>query len=276
MDPLTVIRTVWHHKAYVFPVLLVTLIAAAYVFQFGPRYYESSMSYAMVNPKVPTDQELETNPGLAGLNRDNPFLRASDPSLISEVLIARLSNSKTAESLKTSGLSRDYTVLEGINGNGFVVSITGHGESEVQALETTRALGVLLESELRTIQKVSGADDRYLFTALMVNPPDKATEQFSSRLRSLIMVVLGGVVLMFGAVSLGRSLESVRLRRSRTADPAAVDRKANPDKPAVRRDLPARGAPSRPRIALTLPHTSGGILGGARDEVPAPPEPARR
>ncbi|MEV4988867.1 chain-length determining protein [Pseudarthrobacter sp. LMD1-1-1.1] len=212
MDPLTVMRTIWRYKTFILPAMLVTLIAVVYVFQFGPRYFESNMSYAMVNPKLPTDKELDEQPQLSTLNKDNPFLRSSDPSLITEVVIARLDSSAVAESLKSKGLSADYTVNKGINGNGFVVTITGHGESEEQALATTRALGTTLEEELKTVQKINGADDRFLFTALIINAPDQATEQFSSRLRSVIMVLLGGAVLTFGAVSLARSLEARRDR----------------------------------------------------------------
>lgn len=213
MDPLTVLRTVWHHKLVVIPVMLITLLAAAYVFQFGPRNYESTLSYALVNPKLPTEKEIDTHPELGALNSDNPFLRSSDPALITEVLIARLNSKEMGKILEDSGLSSDYSVARGLNGNGFVVTIAGTGDSESLAYDTTKALGKVFEENLRAVQKVNGAEDRFLFTAFVVNPSDKATEQFSSRLRSVIMVLLGGAVLMFGAVSLARSLETMRSRR---------------------------------------------------------------
>lgn len=221
MDPQAVIRTIWHYKAFVLPVMVITLIAVVYVFQFGPRYYEASMSSALVNPKLPTDKELDESPEIHALNKDNPFLRSSDPSLITEVLIARLSSSDTAQAMESKELSADYSVSKGINGNGFVVSITGNGESEEQAIATTRALGIRLEEELRAIQKINGADDRFLFTSLIVTAPGEATEQFSSRLRSVIMVLLGGAVLTFGAVSLARAREAGSVRRRSQANPLA-------------------------------------------------------
>ncbi|MDR7160367.1 chain-length determining protein [Arthrobacter sp. BE255] len=214
MDPLTVLRTMWHHKAAVIPVMVITLLAAAYVFQFGPRYYQSTLSYALVNPKLPTEKDIDAHPELSALNSDNPFLRSSDPALITEVLIARLNSKDMGKTLEDSGLSSDYSVARGINGNGFVVTIAGTGDSEALAYETTKALGKVFEENLRAVQKVNGAEDRFLFTAFVVNPSDKATEQFSSRLRSVIMVLLGGAVLMFGAVSLARSVETMRSRRS--------------------------------------------------------------
>lgn len=220
MDPMAVLRTVWRHKAFVFPVLLLTAIAAVYVYQFGPRYYGASTSYAIVNPRVPTEQEMLLDASLANLNSDNPFLRSSDQSLISEVIIARLSSKSVADDLKAQGLSSDYVVARGINMNGFVVTITGNGDSREQAIQTAAALGKELQSNLREIQKVNDADDRFLFTALTVTPLDNATEQFSSRLRSVIMVVLGGAILMFAAVSAGRSFSVMRQNRRRKKEAA--------------------------------------------------------
>jgi hypothetical protein len=74
-------------------------------------------------------------------------------------------------------------------------------------------LGRLLQEYLHEAQKVNGADDVYLFSSIMVASPDKATEQFSSRLRALIVVFLGGVVAMFGAVSMARSMAAAKERR---------------------------------------------------------------
>lgn len=215
MDPMAVIRAMWRHKWFVLPVLLITATAAVYVYQFGPRYYEASTSFAIVNPRVPTDQELLLDASLVNLNSDNPFLRSSDQALISEVLIARLTSSAVADQLVSDGLSDDYQVNKGINGNGFVVSITGSGASEAVALNTAAALGEELQSNLRQIQKVNDADDRFLFTALTVTPLDKATEQFSSRLRSVVVVILAGAILMFAAVSAARSVAVMRQNRRR-------------------------------------------------------------
>ena len=246
MDPMKVLRMLWHYKVVFLPVLLVTLSAAVYVFQFGPRYYQSTVSYALVNPKLPSEKELDSNPQLSALNSDNPFLRSSDPALITEVLVARLSSNDMSTTLKNGGLSTDYSVVRGVNGNGFVVAISAISNSVESATATTKTLGRAFEDNLRSMQKVNGADDKFLFTSFVVNPGDKALEQFSSRLRSSIMVLLGGVVLMFGAVSLARSLENRRGRRRSDTEPDSA--------------APDDSFPSRvPGIASTVtpPHSAG-------------------
>ncbi|WDF34218.1 chain-length determining protein [Arthrobacter agilis] len=208
MDPLAVVRTLWRFKAIVLPVVLLTAAAIVFVYQFGPRSYESSVSYALVNPQMPTSNELESSPELRRLNDDNPYLRSADPSLVTNVLVTRLRAAPVSNALEDAGLGEEYTVTPGVGG--FIVNITGTGTSPQQSLDTTTTLGAMLEDELLSIQTINGADSRYLFTSLLVAPPEEATEHFSSRLRAVIVVALGGAVLLFGGVSVGRGFESAR------------------------------------------------------------------
>ncbi|MCF3141489.1 chain-length determining protein [Paenarthrobacter sp. AR 02] len=210
MDPVAVIRTLWHHKLIVLPVLLVTALAAIYVYTLAPRSYEAKATYAIVNPKIPTAAELEKNPQLSNLNSDNPYLRSADSSLIAQVVGTRLSDDATGDALLRDGLSTDFTVQR--PPASFLIEISAVSSSKDKAVATVKALGARLESDLLAIQTVNGADARYLYTSLMIAAPDNATEQFSSRLRSLIVVLVAGVVLTFGAVSIARGLESSRSR----------------------------------------------------------------
>lgn len=224
MDPMAVLKTLWQHRLVSMPILLLTFAAALYVFQFAPRSYESSATYAMINPDIPTQQDIIKNPELGKLNSKNPYLRSSDPSLIVQVLLTRLNDTSMADRLKAQDLSSDYTVSRGVGGvNGFLVDITGIAETPEKSFATTRALGNMLEKYLYDAQKVNGADDTYLFSSIVVASPDKATEQFSSRLRSLIAIFLTGVVLMFGAVSIARSVSVSRnqLKAQNRGAPAA-------------------------------------------------------
>lgn len=218
MDPTGVLKSIWKHRWYVLPAVLITLGVAAYVLALGPRSYESTISYALVNPDVPTEADIERDPALAQLNGDNPYLRSTDPNLVANVVITRLKAPATAAYLEDTGLSNDFSVAPGVGGSGFIVEITGVGSSPEQSVGTSAALGAMFERELRTIQKVNGADDRFLFTSLVVAQADQATEQFSSRLRAVVIVLVGGIVLMFGAVSVGRSVDAAQARRRQRAE----------------------------------------------------------
>lgn len=214
MDPIAVFRTIWQHRIVAVPIVVLTALAAIYVYQFAPRSYESSATYAMINPDIPTEVDVVKNPQLGNLNPKNPYLRSSDPSLIVQVMLTKMNDSSTAELLASQSLSDEYSVSRGVGGiNGFLVDITGEGETPEKSIATTQALGKLLQQYLYDAQKVNGADDAYLFSSIVVATPDKATEQFSSRLRALIVVFLGGVVMMFGAVSVARSMAVNKERR---------------------------------------------------------------
>ncbi|MET4538951.1 MULTISPECIES: chain-length determining protein [Micrococcaceae] len=214
MDPVAVLKTLWRYKVFVVPVLLLTAVAAVYMFSFAPRTYEARTTYAIVNPQTPTAEQIEKDPALGLLNPDNPYLRSADSSLVAQVAVTRLNDVATGDILAEQGLSTDYKVER--PSDAFLIDISGISDDKSQAIATAKALGERLEEDLRTIQTINGASDRYLFTALAVASPDKATEQFSSRLRSVIVVVVAGLVLTLGAVSLARAVETTRKRGKTT------------------------------------------------------------
>lgn len=222
MDPTAVMKSLWRYRWYVVPALLITLAVAGYMYALGPRAYESTISYALVNPDVPTEAEIERDPALDQLNDDNPYLRSTDPNLVANVVITRLNANATMDYLEGRGLSPDYDVSPGVGGSGFIVQVTGVGNTPLQSIRTSRVLGQLFERELNSIQTVNGADQRYLFTSIVVAEPERATEQFSSRLRSVIVVLAGGVILVFGAVSLGRGVDAARERRAQRKEAAVA------------------------------------------------------
>ncbi|MFJ6534841.1 chain-length determining protein [Paenarthrobacter sp. NPDC091711] len=264
MDPLAVIKALWHHKLVVLPVLILTAFAAVYVYSFAPRSYEARATYAIVNPKVPSASDLERDPQLLELNSDNPYLRSSDSSLIAQVVATRLKDDSTGDALLRQSLSTDYSVER--PPNSFLIDVSAVSENKETATATVRALGTRMEEDLRQIQLVNGAADRFLFTSILVTSPDNATELFSSRLRSLIVVVVGGLVLTFGAVSAARALETARNKSRLDGRPKRENRKARrgATEDAVKKEPPTVSLEELEGLAVSpLPHSE------ANNESPA-------
>ncbi|MDP9934149.1 hypothetical protein J2T11_000473 [Paenarthrobacter nicotinovorans] len=213
MDPKSLVKQLWINRLFTLPVLLLTLGASLYIYEFGPRTYETTVNFAVISPDVPRESDVLKNPDLGNLNGNNPYLRATDPSLVTDVAITRLNSTVTAQKLSDLGAGDDYSVRRGSGGNGFIIEITGKGSSPDAATTTTTALASVLKSDLYELQKVNGADDRYLFTALPITPPTQPTEQYSSRLRAVIVALAAGGVLVFAAASLGSALRPRRVRR---------------------------------------------------------------
>lgn len=219
MDPFAVLRTIWRQKWFALPAIILAVAAAVFVYLEGPRTYESSQAFALANPKVPSEKEIDADPSLLLLNSDNPYLRSSDPNLVANVIITRLNSQETSDALERDGISADYEVTSGALGGGLVVSMNASGETPAESLEAVDALGVLLGTYLHEIQTVNGADERFLFTPIVVSAPSTPTEKLSSRLRTVIVVGVLGVVLVFAAVSLGTWVSGRRRRGTRTQSP---------------------------------------------------------
>jgi len=183
------------------------------MFLFAPRTYEATVSYALTAPDVPSSFQLERDAELAKLNSNNPYLRSADSSLLTQVVIAKLSDPAYVENLKASGLTTDFKIAPVASLGMGLVSISATAESGTQAESTARFIGEQFAATLRDVQKVNNADDRYLYSPILVRGPGPAQELFSSRLRSVIMVAIAGAVLVFGAVSLAQSLTLRRQRR---------------------------------------------------------------
>ena len=229
MDPIAVLRTIWQQKWFALPAILIAIGAAVYVYAEGPRTYESALSYAIANPQVPTDDEIRADPALKELNSDNPYLRSSDPNLVASVVMTRLNAPETADRLEAAGLSTEYEAMPGVGGAGLVVSINASGDTAAASLATVNELGVMFEEYLYQVQKVNGADDRYLFTPIIVSAPDRATEKLSSRLRTVIIVGVAGVVLVFAAISLGTWVDNRRSNRTLRTPPSETTAETGPE-----------------------------------------------
>jgi hypothetical protein len=147
------------------------------------------------------------------LNANNPYLRSPDSSLLTQVVIAKLSDPAYVEELKASGFTTEFKIAPVASLGMGLVSISANADSEPQSESTARLIGERFGATLRDVQKVNGADDRYLYTPILVRGPGPAQELFSSRLRSVIMVGIAGAVLLFAAVSVAQSLSIRRQQR---------------------------------------------------------------
>jgi len=257
MDPVSVLRTLWRHRLLTSVVVALTLAGMAYVLMLSPRTYASTATFALVNPQLPTTAELEADPALEALNSDNPYLRSSDNSLAAQVLVTVLNSDGTAEALEAQGLSTTFAVERSAwSGQGLLLSVTSDAPTADQSLATTEALGGMLVDTLRSIQTVNGADDRYLFTALEVQSPLRATEQISDRLRAVIVVGVGGFVLLFGAMSIARAVEARRGGTGAGAHAAAPTAASALPSPGAGTALARTGVAARSTAAPALARRS--------------------
>lgn len=248
MDPLTILTTLWRHKWVTLPVVVLTIAACAYTYLYAPRTYEANVSYALTAPNVPSSLELEHHPDLAKLNSDNPYLRSYDSSLLAQVVITKLSDPAYANQLKGAGLDTDFKITPVASLGMGLVTVNATSTSESGAVATAKLVGEQFTSTLNSVQRVNGADDRYLYSPILVLGPGPAQELFSNRLRSLITVGIAGSVLLFGSVSFARG-RAIRRQSGGTARPVEAATRSLAGSGSERRDRNRSGQPEETRAS---------------------------
>jgi capsular polysaccharide biosynthesis protein len=240
MDLLALFSTVRRHRLIVALVLLFAVAGEAFVLFGIPPQYESKVQYVLINPPAaPTDTEIARDPSLGKLNTNNPYLRLPNPSVVTDVLAQRVSGEGVRRALRAKGADATYLIAPtNAIGSGLVIEITGTGTSVQQASRTIDLVTERMTSELRGMQVVDGANDRFLIKALPVSPPTDPVRKVTSTVRSLIAVAVAAIVVLFGLVSVAEAIPPRRTKRVSPSDGPAYDRPAGRHGPA--NDRPAR------------------------------------
>jgi len=251
MDLLNIFSTLRRHKIILLVILLLTAVGCAYVVLGIPPQYQTQAQYVLVEPPAaPSEADIQANPELGKLNSNNPYLRMPNPSIVVDVLAQRVSSDTIRQALIDAGADRDYEIAStNAIGSGLVIQITGTGTSADAATRTLQLVTDRMEVELKAMQKVNGADDRFLFQALPVSPATPPLRKVTGTLRSLIAVAAAGVVFLFGAVSIAEAIPGRRKRRVRSV--------AQVPEGNVYRSDPAAREESPPAHAVTEEKANG-------------------
>lgn len=225
MDLLALVNTLRRHKLIVLLVLVLAVAGNGYVVFGIPPQYESHAQFVLIAPPAPpSEAAIERDPELARINTNNPYLRLPNPAVVVEVLAQRVSADAVRRELIAQGADRNYGISSTNDiGSGLVISIIGTGTSARAAGRTLELVTTRMQVELRAMQKVNGADDRYLFQALPITPPTEPIRKVTGTFRSLIAVSAACVVLLFGLISVAEAIgPGRRARNSRTPDSPAT------------------------------------------------------
>lgn len=254
MDLVMISRKIWRHRIATLPVIVLTLLGMFYVVAIKTPVYNASSSYILINPPgPPTPDDIARNPALAHINPDNPFTRFSDQSAVVGLLASVLSNDMERRALVHQGADPGYTVAPSQSVYGFtsqMLEITGVGSSGAAAIRTAQVVGNALNDELERLQASRGVAPLYRIKAEAVTSPDTASQRVSGKLRTLIGVLVMGIVLLFVAVSAAEGLAAMRRgrrdravsRESEDEEPIEKSGGANGSSPAHKRHDPAAQA----------------------------------
>ncbi|MGY1694440.1 hypothetical protein ACI780_05935 [Geodermatophilus sp. SYSU D00814] len=260
MDLFAILRSIRRHWVITGLVVVLTAAACAWLVLVMPRDYEANASYVLVNPAPPpTDAQIERDPSLAGVNRNNPYLRFANEGTVGQVLSARMSGGTVRDALVGQGADAGYTIGPSPT-SGQIVDIVGTGTSAAEAERTLALVSERMEAELAALQQVYGADPSALITPLPVAEPTGGHVVVSGTIRSLVGVVGAGVILLFAAISIAEGREALR-REERRPSRRATGRHEAPEEDAER-DVSA----SR---SVLLPRSEAGVADSRPSLFPA-------
>jgi capsular polysaccharide biosynthesis protein len=209
MDIFAILRSLRRHWVITLVVAALTVGGSLSLLLVMPRNYESSASYVLVNPDSgPTQDEIAADPSLA-VNRNNPYLRFSNPSTVGQVLSGRVSAANVREELTAKGAGEDYRIAPSpeFGGSGQVLDLVGTGTSPQQAEETLRLVADRMVTELTDMQAVYGADPSTFINVLPVAAPTKAKLVLSGTVRAMVGFAVAGVLLLFSAISVAEATD---------------------------------------------------------------------
>jgi capsular polysaccharide biosynthesis protein len=229
MDLFTIAATLWRHKFVTIPIIVITLIGAAYIIVVKPPTYTSNAEVLLVNPPPPpTTAQIAADPALGKVNTNNPYLAYGTLVQVADIVID-VANSPTAgQALQGEGVSSKFTVaLENSFQNPPVIQVSGTGTSSAMAVNTATLVTAEVIDALHQIQVAQKVNPAYMITSEEFVKPTVATTSSSSKLRTLIGFAAGGLILMLIAVSIAQSLE--KRRKPRKAAPARSKSKGGRD-----------------------------------------------
>jgi capsular polysaccharide biosynthesis protein len=217
MDLLLIVTRIWRHKFITVPVIVLTIVGAAYAVAVKQPVYQVSASYLLVNPPAPpTVQQIAADPALGRVRAENPYTRFGNQPVMIDVLSRTLSSPTARQRLLNKGADPRYAV-EAAMSLGFetpIVQITASGPTPEIATRTANIVSNAVVAELDRLQSKEQVDPRYRITAQQLQSPVAPQPQASGQVRVLVAVLAVGMILLFSAISVADALAAIRRERS--------------------------------------------------------------
>jgi len=128
--------------------------------------------------------------------------------------------------LKKQGADSRYTVAPVQSTYGYsslMLGVTGVGSSGPQAIRTAELVGAALNQQLENLQASRGVAPHYRIKSELIDAPDTASQKVSGKLRSLIGVLVLGVILLFVVISAAEGLATLRAEWTKREPPEEPD-----------------------------------------------------
>jgi capsular polysaccharide biosynthesis protein len=215
MDLLAIAGTLWRHKLVTIPVILLTLIGAFYVIEIKPPAYAAKASILLTNPPAPpTAAQIAAHPSLGHVNSNNPYASLGNLVLVADVVIEVVTSPTAKQALVQAGANPQYQVALDLSFDSPpAIDITGVATTPGAATQSAQLVANAVSGDLYQLQVSQHTSPGYMIGSIEYVKPTSATASSSSKLRTLIIVVVLGFIVLLVAVSTAQVLEQRRSGR---------------------------------------------------------------
>ncbi|WP_424528694.1 hypothetical protein ACOZ38_03060 [Sphaerisporangium viridialbum] len=239
MDLLDSLRALLRRWPVTLALLAVTIAATVGALIAIPWQYESKATVVFLSSRKGS-QPVGGNPWLA-----------FDGSLTitAEVISRGMSDERTLQKLKDEGKTADFTVGLAQDSRGPLLDITATGADPKVAQATMETLATLSQERLTEMQQKSSILPDATIRAELVTSSDKAELTPEKKIRMLVIIFAGGMLLTIGVPLF---LESMAQKRRRASQPDLVTARAGQPPagpPYPQRMQRSAGGPPRPNGA---------------------------
>ena len=267
MDLALIVKDIRTHKRIALPVLLLTLLAAAYVAVGRSSEYQSDASVVLINsPAAPTITQIAANPALAKGDANNPYVAYGDLSVVVDLVQQAMASQAIVDRLKSEGVSDGYTVLPSPEAAAPIMEITGDGFSAGSAERAAGLVDEQVAATLDQLQRSDGVTKPYWITTQVLSAPTPGKIVLSHKLRDVIAVLALGLVMMVVVLSARRGMvDRADSRQSAGAPETDAISVFTTGSPPQRLPNPSRLSPRPTAASSTASRTATKALRGRVD-----------
>lgn len=217
VETLAMIRALRRNRRLVLPVAALTLLGALMAALFVPTTHSATATLLVQPPPAaPTDEQLDAEPRLQGLNADNPFTRRFDPATMIAMMSMPLTEEPERDRLEEDGATGRFSIDQVVQyGEGTAFArVTTWGATSEEAIRTAEVVSTALQDELYELQQDPGPSDRYLISAPIVQEASAGGTELQRSTRVVLLVVVLGLAALVVAVSVGDAQRQLRRERA--------------------------------------------------------------
>jgi uncharacterized protein involved in exopolysaccharide biosynthesis len=221
MNIFSIAGSIWRHKWAAIPVIVLTVIAMAYVSVGKPPSYSAKAYMLLENSPVVAEPAVNKDGGPpVGYN---PVASLENLTQVGDVLSQMVSTPAEEAKLTRKGAAPGYLVTpDNSLETPPILDIKGVGSTPRQAIISTTLIASEIQVQLYQLQVTQNVNKPYLITSVEYVKPTTAAKAASS-LQPAIVVLVAGLIVLLVAVSMSQSIQERRTQKRKSRLPSSGD-----------------------------------------------------